>query len=84
LSIVITKLTGTSNLGVVKVIRSGNITTGGNNFTVNPNISMSDIFPESGATYAFSLCPSGVEQTDAPENTVIGICIANQAILTIQ
>jgi hypothetical protein len=85
-SIVITKLSGTNNLGVVKVIRSGNISTGGNNFTVTPNISMGDLFPESGARYAFSLCPSGVETDLDPSldpKTVLGICIANQAILLL-
>ena len=85
-SIVITKLAGTNNLGVVKVFRSGNLDTSGNKYSVTPTITMSQIFVESGAKYAFSLCPSGVEETDPnlDPKTPIGICIADQAILTIQ
>lgn len=85
-SFVITKLTGSANIGVVKVIRSGNITTDGNKYSVDPHVNVNEIFPESDAQYSISLCPSGVEETDPslPANTPIGICIANNARLTFK
>jgi hypothetical protein len=87
-SIVITRLFSpvlNLPLGVIKVIRSGNLSTAGNNYTVTPNINMGELSPERGGKYGFSLCPSGVEETDPdlPDNTPIGICIADQATLTL-
>ena len=88
-SFVITKLTGSNNIGVVKVIRSGSISTEGNKYSVVPHINVNEIFPESGAQYSISLCLNGEEERDpslpplAP-NTPIGICIADNARLTFQ
>jgi hypothetical protein len=87
-SIVITRLLSpvlNLPLGVIKVFRSGNLSTDGNKFSVTPNPPLSELTPESGGKYGFSLCPSGVEQTDPslPANTPIGICIANHATLTL-
>ena len=72
-------------LGVIKVFRSGVLSTDGNKFSVTPNMNLSELNPESGGKYGFSLCPSGVEQTDPelPDDTPIGICIANHATLTL-
>jgi hypothetical protein len=82
LSIVITKLTG-SNPGVVKVIRSGAIATGGNKYSTTAAVG--DLLPESGALYSVGLCPSGTEENDPslPANTPIGTCIANHATMTL-
>jgi hypothetical protein len=81
-SFVITKLTGT-NRGVKKVIPSSGITINGGKFTASVNVN--DIDPESGAQYGISLCPNGTEENDPllPPNTVLGICIADQAIMTL-
>jgi hypothetical protein len=93
-SIVITRLLSpvlNLPLGVIKVFRSGNLATDGNKFSVTPNMNLSDLTPESGGKYGFSLCPSGVE-TDFildpslypdPNTAVLGICIANHATLTL-
>ena len=97
-SIVVTKLTGTNHLGTVKVIRSGNLSTAGNKYSANPNLTMSQIFAEVGASYIFSLCPSGVETGidghditldldpvlyPDPNLAVLGICLGNQGKLSI-
>jgi len=81
-SIVIKKLTGTIDIGVVKVIRSPDIQIIGGKFTASVNVH--DISPESGAEYTISLCPSGVEETGTlPANTPIGLCIPDQAFMTL-
>jgi hypothetical protein len=81
-SIAITKLDGVG-AGVVKVIPSSEIVINGGKFTTSASIN--DIVPESGASYAVSLCPNGTEQNDPnlAENTVLGICIADQARFTL-
>ncbi|HKZ03966.1 MAG TPA: hypothetical protein VJU81_00725 [Methylomirabilota bacterium] len=82
-SFVITKLTGTFGLGIKKVIPSSEITIIGGKFAGSVNTN--DIDPESGAQYGISLCPNGTEQNDPslPPNTPLGICIADQAIMTL-
>ena len=87
-SFVITKLSSPTGapLGIVKVIRSADIIINGGKFATSVNIN--DIQPESGAQFGISLCPNGAE-TDfapdgpAPELTPPGICIANQARMTL-
>lgn len=83
-SIVITKLSGTSGLGVVKVIRSGQIVINGGKFTASVNVN--DIQAESGAQYAISLCPDGAEaESGANDNPLVapGICISEAALMTL-
>ena len=86
-SFVITKLTSPSAgpVGVVKVVRSADIVINGGKFTASVNIN--DIRPESGAKYGVSLCPNGAETNFAPDGdpllTPPGICIAQQAIMTL-
>ena len=84
-SITITKLTSPSNSSfvptVVKVIRSGSIVINGGKFTTSVNIN--DLAPESGAQYTISLCPNGVEEGTYPANTPVGLCIGDQAFMTL-
>lgn len=91
-SFVITKLTQVVNgikvpldtPVVVKVIRSQDITINGNKFTTTFNTN--DIQADQGGTdYVISLCVSGAEDVDPslPPNTPVGICIQNQALMTL-
>jgi len=79
-SMVVTKLTGTSNIGVVKVILNPGINGGEYREQVNVN----ELFPEpDGTTYSVDLCLSGAASPGLPPNTPIGICIPTQAIMTL-
>ena len=87
-SITITKLTSPGNTGivprVVKVIPSGGIVINGGKFTASVNVNELD--PESGAQYTISLCPNGAEAdagVGAPANTPLGLCIPDQAFMTL-
>ena len=82
-SIVIQKLTGTFDVGVVKVIRSADIQIIGGKFSTSVNVN--EISPESGAQYTISLCPNGAEQTLPLTDTTtpLGLCIPDQAFMTL-
>jgi hypothetical protein len=80
-SFVIEKLTG-QNPGIVKVIRSANIEITGGKYTTSVNVN--EIQPESGKEYTISLCINGAEETSAPANAPVGICIPDQAFFTLQ
>jgi hypothetical protein len=83
--IVITQLQG-ANAGVVKVIPPRDIVINGGKFTTS--VKVVDIFAESGAPYAISLCPNGVETGFTPDpqdpNPAVGICIADNARFNFQ
>jgi hypothetical protein len=88
-SIAITKLTSPS-VGpsfvpvVVKVIPSSQIVINGGKFTTSVNVNQ--LQPESGAQYTVSLCPNGAESDaglGAPANTPLGLCIPDQAFMTL-
>ena len=80
-SFVIQKLTG-QNPGIVKVIRGANIEISGGKYTTS--VKLADISPESGKEYTVSLCINGAEETSAPANVPVGICIPDQAFFTLQ
>jgi hypothetical protein len=83
-SITITKLTSPGNLGtgIVKVVPSSQIQIIGGKFTTS--VSVNEISAESGAQYGISLCPNGTEENSSlADNTVLGVCIADQAIMTL-
>ena len=93
-SITITKLsspTGTPEVpktGVVLVIPGSQIIINGGKYTTSINVNQ--IQPESGASYAISLCPNGAETDVVPDPTippsipVRGLCIADQGRMTLQ
>jgi hypothetical protein len=88
-SITITKLTSPSAGSsfvpvVVKVIPSSQIVINGGKFTTSVNVN--ELQPESGAQYTISLCPNGAESDaaiSAPANTPLGLCISDQAFMTL-
>jgi len=82
--IVVTKLDGTNNVGVVKVIPPSDIVINGGKYTTS--VKVVDIFAESGAPFAISLCPNGVETGFNPDspNPVVGICIPDNARFNFQ
>lgn len=90
-SITITKLTSPNNTGVVprvvKVIPSGSIVINGGKFTTSVNVNELD--PESGAQYTLSLCPngadtgSGLEPLPNSPPVPLGLCISDQAFMTL-